>query len=386
MLQYQRLLNLPSCILLEILTRLPIETISQCRYVCKTLRAIILDPYFCKIVLSRPSILMKDNNFSIYRRDRFYVLEFGDNGIVLTEPKTINTNFDPKIRRLNLVGSCNGLVCFSSTDSPGFLYITNPLLGHEYAAVKVPYFDDFVYLRSYRWSYGFGFSPATRQYKVIIRMPGHITGETELHVCTLGTNEWRNLGEVPLPKSSVKFHIDVNSNTGALHWIYRNGSSYASLNAFELGEERNRQIPLPPCLARSTAPMDLVVLGNCLCIYNTNYGKNADIWSMKDYGVAESWTKDHILSVNLSAGLVSAVPVPVNLKGNGGILFSYEKRTYSLVYIPESILVFYDPERRNFASIDLPDFVTFSKAYAFTGSFLPLGSAVAGEHWKIENL
>ncbi|KAK3029034.1 hypothetical protein RJ639_040086 [Escallonia herrerae] len=347
MLHYQRrrnlrLQNLPSCILLDILIRLPIKTISQCRYVCKTLHAIVSDPYFSKIFFSRPTILIKVNSYNLDRPDSLYFLELGDNGIVLTEPKTINTNFDPKIRQLILVGSCNGLVCFCSTNSPEILYITNPLLGREYAAVEVPNFDDC--LNFFR-PYGFGFSPATGHYKVIkITRPGHIMTKTELHVCTLGTNEWRNLGEAPPPRFSVKFHIDVNSNTGALHWIYRNGSSNA-LNAFELAEERNRQIPLPPCLARSTAHIELGVLGNCLCIYdNRTYDCYVDVWTMKNYGVAESWSKDHILTGNVSAGLGH----PVTLEGDGGILFLSVESTYSHRYPPAIISVFYDPERRNF--------------------------------------
>ncbi|KAG5586897.1 hypothetical protein H5410_047331 [Solanum commersonii] len=48
-------------------------------------------------------------------------------------------------------------------------------------------------------------------------------------------------------------------------------------------------------LKTSSFCLALVELGNCLCLCNTNNSQFVDIWWMKEYGIAKSWTKDHIL-------------------------------------------------------------------------------------------
>ncbi|KAK3029035.1 hypothetical protein RJ639_040087 [Escallonia herrerae] len=398
MLQYERrrnlrLLNLPSCILLEILTRLPIETISQCRYVCKTLRAVISDPHFCEIVFSRPNILIMDDIFHFDRPDSFYFVELGDNGVVLTEPKAINTNFDPKIRRLDLVGSCNGLVCFSSPNSPGFLYLTDPVLGRECAAVKVPNFDGDVYLRSY----GFGFSPATWQYKVILTRPGKIMGMSELHVLA-AVDAWKHSDFL------CKNYI-LNGLDNALYNVYspmvnvkalweslerKYKTEDAGSKKFVVGKFLDFKMVDSKTVISQVQEFKLIlhnihaegmVLGESFQVAAL-IEKLPPTW--KDF---KNYLKHKRKEIKLEDLIVRLRIEEDNRQSEKKAGKKPRQMWSSKSCLPtEGILVFYDPERRNFSRVGLPNIITFSKAYAFTGSFLPMGSAVTGEHWKIKNL
>ncbi|XP_059658896.1 F-box protein At3g07870-like [Cornus florida] len=166
-------------------------------------------------------------------------------------------------------------------------YISNPILG-EYVALPKPKTqtgDDFV-------AFGFGFSSATNQYKVvrIVLKTGWVrgAGESLTEVCTLGTGTWRNVGEGLFPDPEKLCGVIQN---GALHWIVGfivdRKISY-SLYSFDIEDEQFRPIPLPLDIQNNMDLVNLGVLGNCLCVFDNRELRCLDIWSMKDYGVATS--------------------------------------------------------------------------------------------------
>lgn len=127
--------DLPTHIVFDILSRLPIKTLFNCRRVCKDWLSLISDPRFAELHLSRSQVCLLvtpiteryqtrklnlvDLRIATYARPR-------ESRIKLV-PK-INLPKDPKIA-FNIVNSCDGFLCLSEpvTDDP--IYVCNPILG-----------------------------------------------------------------------------------------------------------------------------------------------------------------------------------------------------------------------------------------------------------------
>ncbi|XP_059315542.1 F-box protein At3g07870-like [Lycium ferocissimum] len=213
-----------------------------------------------------------------------------------------------------LIGSCNGFICLlhgSTYDENHSVYINNPLLG-EYFKLELPEWDKSVC----RVAYAFCFSEASGKYKVLRLVVREFRGRpevSELEVYTLGVDEnWRNVGQVPCRELYEFRKVYVN---GALHWMDQGKND--SIYSFNIGTEKLKSLPPPPGLRTQWWCSKLVELGNCLCL--TDYCRQrVDIWRMKEYGIAESWTKDSIL-VSLSQRYYVFASLLSLAKFNGGL-------------------------------------------------------------------
>ncbi|XP_059629613.1 F-box protein At3g07870-like [Cornus florida] len=325
------LVDLPSSILVAILSSLPTMTLLNCRRVCKTWHYLIAqDPYFTKICSeTRPNV----TDIVFWDLHSFYLLDLGEDSKYVRgyhSPMRFRLHFKPHYRHLRLVGSCNGLLCLTNGNT---LSITNPILGE---CVLVPKLERkrevFICI--------FGFSGATGHYK-IVGFGSDVLGGTTLHsevvVYTLGTDTWRYVGDAPLPELGIEWWgVTLN---GAVHWT--SGTSSEFIYSFHLDKEHVcRPIPLPPDLRNiNIHSLRVGVLRNCLCIYH-NSSDYLDIWSMNDYGVAESWTKIRILKNSIQPMMYPPSSVwrngetflPATLWRDGEILFScdwYDSHMFS---------------------------------------------------------
>ncbi|KAM3328270.1 hypothetical protein P3S68_032962 [Capsicum galapagoense] len=60
--------------------------------------------------------------------------------------------------------------------------------------------------------------------------------------------------------------------------------------------EEVKSLPTPPGLKSKSFGLTLVELGNCLCFSeDSSTSQYVDLWRMKEYGLAELWTKDRLL-------------------------------------------------------------------------------------------
>ncbi|XP_059658900.1 F-box protein At3g07870-like [Cornus florida] len=255
-------------------------------------------------------------------------------------------NTNTSYPELQLVSCCNGLLCFWNGQHTDSLYISNPILG-EYVALPKPKPREELYCVAY----GFGFSSATNQYKVV-----RIASEKRRHcvhkliqksgtisqVCTLRTGTWRNVGEGLSPVPGKRFGVILN---GALHWIvgFEVDSIFSySIYSFDIEDEQFRPIPLPLDIRNKIDFVSLGVLGNCLCVFDNRGSHSLDIWSMKDYGVATSWTKDCILRNTLPGGLLHESLYPVMVWKDGEMLVSCD-----------GAMVSYNPKERRFTQLEV---------------------------------
>ncbi|PIA31031.1 hypothetical protein AQUCO_05300099v1 [Aquilegia coerulea] len=318
--------ELPQEILIDIFLRLSIKSLLGCKSVCKYWLQIVTSNHFVQLHLQ----LANENNPRIIFTANsepgiidLYSLEYEKTGNV-----TINYNLLLSCK-LNIVGSCNGLVCLS--DYLTFMMICNP-------STKECIPELFVMLEPLPADYkrkvvlGFGYDPLTNIYKVVRVDISYCTradasidaGECIFHVYTLGTREWRRIDETPGRLSSEANVAFVN---GALHWFMLsdksrwgdNSPEFSSIISLDVGKEKFQNIPAK--LFHNKECHRLGVLQGCLCTFVSRIKKNVqdciDIWMMKEYGVEESWTKQ--FSVTNGIKLPRYIE-PFLVQRNGGVL------------------------------------------------------------------
>ena len=111
------------------------------------------------------------------------------------------------------------------------------------------------------------------------------------------TNSWKKIEGTDFPYiGAEKPRVGLLLN-GALHWFaFRYGILEGVILAFDLKEEKPRELPWPHDYHCSLYYCDLLVIGGCLSLSTIQSG-TADIWIMKEYGVRSSWVKSIVLSL-----------------------------------------------------------------------------------------
>ncbi|XP_050383993.1 F-box/kelch-repeat protein At3g23880-like [Argentina anserina] len=293
-------------LIVEILARLPAKSLLRFRCVCKAWRALISESYFIKRHLicinmnfsTRFSLLTKDQVFR--SAEHKAVLKcFSHDGHLRTRMldfPVLDSRF--KIPNIQIVGSCNGLICLllhisdmldiDAIQQPFTFMLWNPCTRESQVLPLPPFHSPHSNFR------GFGYDSTTDDYKVILGCcrPGHEV----VFVFTLKTGSWRKLERL-----NRYFHVlSVGSLVNeALHWVLEDGFFIASkLVSFDLAEEEFHEIPFPFHTNTSNEwgiIANVGTLNNCLtmCIQTTGSQLECDfkMWVLKDYAVKNSWTE-----------------------------------------------------------------------------------------------
>ncbi|PHT31742.1 hypothetical protein CQW23_28079 [Capsicum baccatum] len=226
-----RFVDLPRVIIVEILSKLSIESMLSSRCVCKLWYNFFFYPLFLTMYKSRsppPCILFSRDHdisqllelephcddYSSRLRNRPILLSCPEFNTLVKRRMDIIVEDYPVLR---LIGSCNGFSGFMTNiyDINASIYISNPLLG-EYFKLILSELEKSVC----RVAYGFCFSDVSGRYKLVRSVTKSFGGHlevSELEVCILGVDEkWRNLGQVPYHVWQDFGQVCVN---GALHWM-----------------------------------------------------------------------------------------------------------------------------------------------------------------------
>lgn len=155
---------------------------------------------------------------------------------------------------------------------------------------------------------GFGFSQATKRYKVIQeiyedRKPlathqHHHTSHSQLEVYTLGTENWRNIGDLPSPFAKPDYQKNSCAFlNGDLHWLVQPYNNSTFICHFDIENEKLKPFPGPPVQDFSQVEkMNLGVSGGFLYLSeNLLTSCSVEIRVMKDYGIKKSWTKKFVI-------------------------------------------------------------------------------------------
>ncbi|OVA16753.1 F-box associated domain [Macleaya cordata] len=303
--------NLHPNITLEIFSRLPDESLVLCKQVCKTWRTLLLHKTKVGLLFSIGLHGEKGNNVQLgYGELRRRIVDDEINNINHKPYEKLTWVDHPSIDKRDeidaIVGSCNGLVCFSipydDIDDP--VYICNPTT-KEYVHLptlhrtEIPAFNEIEddheptlnRRRGRRMVNGFGYHPSTNEYKVVrIYYANHQNYSLgRVQVYTLGCRSgWREIGFVTHELHSSP---GILAN-GALHWMdYRK----LKIVAFDLADEKFRLLPSPPCFLLDR-PMRIlayklqVLGGNLSVIHQEPWALSVvhqepyrvDIWILKE--------------------------------------------------------------------------------------------------------
>ncbi|GKV15022.1 hypothetical protein SLEP1_g25823 [Rubroshorea leprosula] len=272
---------LPSEVIIDILSRLPITSLAQFKITFSSGRALAADRRLPAMFLNwvsdaNPYLIMINLDPSAGKQLYFVESDVPDEGYSNTTRKT---NPLRKVSNFDLI--CNPFV-------------------RDSHSIELPIPNRFM---NQREVFGFGFHPRSREFKVIrivfydLIMTGQeamvTVHNSEVQVFTTGTTEWRKKGASPYlfePKPSEALV------EGSLHWTLPS-LGYPCIISFELAEEAFQKIPLPRIGFYSTA-YHLCVLNGRLSIAGFIHGCQLDIWVMKEYNVKESWVKEFCITTN----------------------------------------------------------------------------------------
>uniref|UniRef100_M1DXD9 F-box family protein n=2 Tax=Solanum tuberosum TaxID=4113 RepID=M1DXD9_SOLTU len=332
------MMDLPTVVMIEILSRLTIKSIFRCKIVCKlwylllTSDPLFINMYHLKRSSDFPSILL-----SINESVRLLVELKADDSHPIHRAIVLSPMFhlpSPKFSwgNMTLIGSCNRFLCLLSGrryDIDHRIYISNPILG-EYFEVKLPEWEK----KNWRVSYAFCFSKASGQFKVLRSIVTKSVGSpevSELEVYTLGANEkWKNVGKAPEPLCGLFSKVNIN---GVIHWMgCKNNENIYSFNSFT---EEVKSLSTPRGLQTPLLGLTLGELGNCLCLSDDSNNQYIDIWWMKEYGIVESWTKQRILKDSIQAAIRGDKFIPILLWKDGEILMQRDLGTQLVSYNPK---------------------------------------------------
>ncbi|KAH7843668.1 hypothetical protein Vadar_019323 [Vaccinium darrowii] len=332
--------ELPDHIISDILSRLPLNSIFACKRVCKVWRDITLEPYFAKLHLSRSPLSFisyrngnnnGDNDINSSSQSHFEILQLHDPPVLGRHNPTMKFTTEIYFPHLQIVASCNGSILLSNyLSNYGLVIVCNPLRAQHLILPEPPNLavKKYAFVR-----FGFGYTPATDQYKVLRLI---ITGKPrrlDIEIYTIGIDdEWRSIGDtVQLPSGFISKIIFLN---GVLHWL--DFEFPRVICYFDIEKEQFGSFPLPFQLENSV--LHLGVLHNWLYIID---GRKC--WMMKDYGDIGSWILEWVIEpcAHTFKGHVN----PLKMLKDGTVLMMF-KNSSPRKNATETTLASYNPQTR----------------------------------------
>ncbi|KAM7503286.1 hypothetical protein LguiB_002190 [Lonicera macranthoides] len=356
--------NIPPEVLTDILARLPIKSLLRCTSVSKSWYSFITSPSFVTshINLSvsnnnQTSRLLirvctdddertEDNEFNSHssttKRERFSV-HIDDQAF--NECAELNFPFTSGHGFFRIIGSLNGLLCLS--DDQG-VYKDIIILWNPSLKKTLPLPKPGVLYEShgpYQSSMGFGYIPSIDDYKVVRVVylqneHGYSKVPPLVEIFELSTGSWRDVNAGNF-ESIIKERAPQAFLNGIVHWIGydRNNADYSlrvRIVSFDLKNESFGAVMVPNTL-KSEWCMWVATSGESLSLIHQK-DNCCSVWMMKDYGIADSWTK--LFNIDRDREQPS-YQRSVWFRQNGGILLA---KHFGRANSDEGDLSSYDPE------------------------------------------
>ncbi|KAL3745387.1 hypothetical protein ACJRO7_014486 [Eucalyptus globulus] len=341
---------LPSDIMVKILASLPARSLVRFRCVSKSWRSLLSEPYFLTMWMNRSGTTLLVVPLEWGNRDQCsLVFENVSIGV-----KKLKLPFGNRWFSLSVVGSSGdgALICLTGLsyvrrhESKQAVILWSPYTG------KIKALGNEGCVQCRRWPvcteslvqgynsaccnryvvHGFGYEPNARDYKVVritysygdVRQVYTLVRSWHVEVYSLGRDTWKSLG-----RPNFTWTVRGNSRAfvnGSVHWLaapYAN-ACYSSIVAFNMKEEsfgdfiwlpRSEDLLQFSLNPRGNATLSVSCGSLALIAFGKWNREECGIWVMKEYGVAESWTKQH--HIVLPMGPVRAV---LGLTGRGKML------------------------------------------------------------------
>ncbi|XP_073146819.1 F-box/kelch-repeat protein At3g23880-like [Henckelia pumila] len=341
------LLNLPSETMINILSRIPIQTILSCKCVCKQLLHLLSTTEFAAshLPFSTPGLVILQSGT---KGNLCQIFEYEDGTELQHSSLHLSPamEFDPNVSislpdvPLRIVGSVNGLLCLREYGNKVYdaLYICNPIT-REYIAL--PRIEGGMVEYPDSSEYGFGVSKISGQYKVVRNIHRH-SNDPQKHEClvyTVGTRSWRQVIQPgpPLGRHDLSCSLFLKGN---LHGSVQDycGSDDRFISCFDLESESFKPFPAFPPPPVPPVVGTLGILDECLCFVDIRSEEEGiiAIWVMKEYGVEKSWTEILVIEdvEDFSCTYYDSISVirafkngDILLNWNNGLLLYYNSKT-----------------------------------------------------------
>ncbi|KAI8558426.1 hypothetical protein RHMOL_Rhmol04G0092300 [Rhododendron molle] len=322
---------IPDELLIEILARLPVASLLRFQSVCKSWYSLITNPGFVTKHLIQSIADGKRNGdkllVRLYDINKARYLLLNDDDKFGGEYLEFEFPFKIPVAYFRVVGRCNGLLCVAGdyfTDKAQIM-IWNPSTRKSVTLPMAPKPQG-----PHMCVYGFGSHPTTHEYEVI-RIQYEIIemGEYEfklppkVEIYTRGTRSWRGISSAVPSYRIVNYMWCQAFVDGAVHWVaYETcvgGGVRNLIMLFNMASETFCEFKLPPTLAYQPPPsLSIKKFGQSLAVLcsGPRDAGGCCIWVMKEYGVAESWTK------LFSSNLLGMPNKTLGFRRNGEILLA----------------------------------------------------------------
>ncbi|KAK2404320.1 F-box/kelch-repeat protein [Trifolium repens] len=281
----------------EIFLKLPVKYICQLKCVCKSWKTLISDPQFTKTHLQiKPTLTDQRLVFSVktnhYRIASYPLNPLSNKPSTPVQPDLFSAT---EKNTFCIIGSCNGLLCLFDI-SQGVARLCNPSIKWKSKISPKAVSRNLKVV-----CYGFGYDQVNDKYKVLIVLQNKRENLTKVY--TFGEDSWKTIQNFPYsPTRQLGKFV-----SGTLNWVVDKRSASSSSNqmmilSFNLEKETYAELLLPQNDVPYGSKTTLYVISYCLCVcYDAIARKknNWSVWMMKEYGVAESWTKVKIIPRNL---------------------------------------------------------------------------------------
>ncbi|TKY51721.1 F-box protein [Spatholobus suberectus] len=345
----------PDEILVEILRRVPSESLVRFTAVCKSWRSLITNPSFISFHHRHsPSFLLIQHSL------RF------DDPFLATHSSTLRLPSFPD-SEFPIVAFCNGLVCIAYGQQCQPVIFCNPCV-RRFVCLPTPTPRHYPSLSESHM--GFGFDSSKCDHKVVriscmVDDGSFGLSAPEVELYSLATGLWRSIRGVA-PVCHVAGDAPHGFDNGLVHWAAKRcvgDGWYYFVLSFHFEDELFREVLLPESLARASADAVMVKVvgggsGKTLTVYHVSAGSpcSCDIWVMKEYGVVESWNKVFAFvmsgfrleapSLGMMLVDVAVPPIALCVTNGGEVLLLVDVAGTRCLYL-------LDMERKNFLDLQI---------------------------------
>lgn len=313
-------------ILIEILLRLPIKSLGRFKCVCKRWWSLISDRGFAKSHLERLKAGDIISSQRIFKTRPLETINYEllDGSIGGEDDRAVVKFHEPRMDDsswpLELVGSCDGLVCLSVMGYSGFV-LYNPTTKK---CRNLPSSDHF---RPDGFLFGFGYDSRSDDYKIVQSKGRNGFEDAKVVIFSLKSGSWRTT------QAKLESHLCLYERgdgvywKGALHWCGLDRSREKAedvIISFDLSEEKLQQVLRLPEVNGDISFEGLGVHGANLFVYHGSYKDCFQAWITSEYGKGGSWTKLYNFTTEGISGYSFWRKIPVAYTRSGKIVFQVD--------------------------------------------------------------